>query len=186
MLFRSHSHSFYHFSELVRTVFRYSHGFHLWLILARIQQFSGTHTHSTIFPNWSGQFFCTRTNSTFCRYWPGFNNFPALTLILPFFRTGPDSFSLLARIRPLADTGPDATIFRYSHSFYHFSVLVRTVFGTRRNSTFSRYSTGSNNFPALTLILPSFRTGQDSFSVLARIPPFAYTGPDSTFFRHSH
>ena len=81
-----HSHSFYLFSELVRTVFRYSHGFHLLPILARIQQFSGTPTYSTIFPNWSGQFFGTRTDSTFCRYWPRFNNIPALPLILPFFR----------------------------------------------------------------------------------------------------
>ena len=103
------------FFVLVWTVFRYAHGFHLLPILARIQQFSGTHTHSTIFPNWSGQFFGTRTDSTFCLYWPGFNNFPALTLILPFFRTGPDSFSVLARIPPFADTGPDSTIFRHSH-----------------------------------------------------------------------
>ena len=95
-----YSHCFYHFSVLVRTVFRYSHGFHLLPIQARIQQFSGTPTDSTIFPNWSEQFFGTPTDSTFCRFWPGFNNFPALTLILPFFRTGPDSFSVLARIPP--------------------------------------------------------------------------------------
>ena len=95
--------------------FRYSHGFHLLPILARIQQFSGTPIHSTIFPNWFGQFFGTRTDSTFCRYWPGFNNFPVLALILPFFRTGPDSFSVLARIAPFAYTGPDSTIFRHSH-----------------------------------------------------------------------
>ena len=108
--------------------FRYSKEFHLFPVLDRIQQFFGTRTVSTIFPYWSGQFFGTRTDSTFCLYWPGFNNFPALTLILPFFRTGPDSFYVLARIPPLADTAPDSTIFWHSHSFYHFSELVRTVF----------------------------------------------------------
>ena len=103
-------------------VFRYSHGFHLWPILARIQLFSGTHTHSTIFPNWSGQFFFTRTDSTFCRYWPGCNNFPVLALILPFFRTGPDSF-------------------RYTKEFHLFPVLdrIQQFFGTHTDSTIFPY-----------------------------------------------
>ena len=155
-------------------------------ILALIQQFFGTRTDSTIFPYWSGQFFGTRTDSTFCRYWPGFNSFPALTLIPPFLRTGPNSFSvlaripllpILARIQQFSGTPTDSTIFpNWSGQF----------FGTRTDSTFCRYWHGFNNFSALALILPFSRTGPDTFSVLARIAPFAYTGPDSTIFRHSH
>ena len=47
------------------------------------------------------------------------------------------------------------------------------------DATFSRYSSGLNNFPLLTLMLPFFRTGPDNFSVLARIPPFVGTRLDS-------
>ena len=83
-----YTHRFYHFSLLVRTVFRYSLEFYLYPVVARIQQFLGTHTGSTIFLNWSGQFFGTRTDSSFRRKSPGFNNFSVLTLILPFCRTG--------------------------------------------------------------------------------------------------
>ena len=77
-------------------------------MVARIQQCSGTLTDSIILLYWSGQFFGTRTDSTFCRYSPGFNNVPVLTHILPFFRTGTDSFSVLARIEPFAGTSLDS------------------------------------------------------------------------------
>ena len=142
-------------------------------------------------------------DSTFSWYSPGFSNFLVLTLILPFFRTGPDSFSALARIPPFANTRPDSTMFWYSHSFYPFSVLVPTFFGTLTDSFFCRYSPGFKNvplltlilpffragpdsFPVLTLILPFFRTGPDSFKVLARIPPFPGSRLDSTIFWCSH
>ena len=151
-------------------------------VLARIQQFSCAHTHSTIFPYWSGQFFGTRTDSTVCRYSPGFNNYLVLTLILPFSRSGADSFSAHARIPTFAGTRPDSAMFRYSHSFYHFSVLVRTIFRYSHGFNHLPYSPGFNNFLVLTLILPFFRTGPNSFSALARIPPFAGTRPDSTIF----
>ena len=134
-------------------------------------------------------------DSTFCRYSPGFNIFSLLTLILPFFRTGPDSFSALARIPPFAGTRPDSAMFRYSHSFYHFSVLVRTIFRYSHGFNHLPYSPGFNNFPILTLILPlsvlvrtvlRYSHGFNLLPVLARIPPFAGTRPDSTFFRYSH
>ena len=95
------------------TVFRHSHGFHLLQVVARIPQFSGAHTESTIFPYWFGQFFGTRTDSTFCQYLPGFKNVPLLTLILPFFCTGPDSFSVQVQ-----------TVFRYSPGFNNFPVVT--------------------------------------------------------------
>ena len=103
------------FLILVRTVFRYSHGFYLFLILAQILRFSDTHTDSTIFRYSSGQFFGSGTDSTFSGYSPEFYHFSVLTLILPFFDTRPDSFSIVARILPFPCTRPDSTIFRYSH-----------------------------------------------------------------------
>ena len=158
---------------------------------------------------------------TFCRYSPGCNKFPMLTLILPFsvlvrtvlryshgfhllpvlariqqfsgthtdstiFSTRPDSFSALVRIAPFAGSRPDSAMFRYTHSFYHFSILVRTVF---------RYSHGCHLLPVPARIpqfshahtdSTIFSTRPDMFKVLARIPPFAGTRPDSTFFRYSH
>ena len=78
------------------TIFRYSHRFDLFRY------------------SW-GQLLVTRTDSTFSRYSPGFNHFPVLTLILPFFETLPDSFLVLALILPFPGTRPDSTIFRYSH-----------------------------------------------------------------------
>ena len=85
------------------------------------------------------------------------HGFPrVLTLILPFVGTGPDSFSALARIAPFVGTRPDSAMFRYTHSFYHFCVLVRTVF---------RYSHGCHLLP-----------------VLARIPQFSHAHTDSTIF----
>ena len=115
-----------------------------------------------------------------------------LTLILPFSRSGADSFSAHARIPTFAGTRPDSAMFRYSHSFYHFSVLVRTVFRHSHGFHLLLVVAGFNNFLALTLNLPFFGTGPDSFSALARIPPFAGSRPiqqfcgahtDSTIFR---
>ena len=56
--------------------------------------------------------------------------------------------------------------------------------GTRRDSSFSRYSPGFNNFPVLTPILPFFGTRQDSFPVLAQIPLFPGTRPGSIILRY--
>ena len=128
------------FFVLVRTVFRYSPGFHLFPVLARIHQFSGAHIDSTIFLYWSGQFFGTRTDSTFSRHSPGFNNFMVLTLILPFFvlvRTvfrhshGFHLLQVVARIQQFCGAHTDSTIFLYWSGQF---------FGTRTDSTFSRYS----------------------------------------------
>ena len=93
-------------------------------VLAQILQFSGTHAGSTIFRYPSGQYFRTRTDSTFSRYSPGFYHFQVQTLSHPFFGTRPDGFSVLARILPFPDTRPDctfprtrpdSTILRHSH-----------------------------------------------------------------------
>ena len=165
---------------------RYSHGFHLFPVLARIHQFSGAHTDSTIFLYWSGQFFCTRTDSTFCRQLLGFNNFVVLTLILPFFvlvRTvvrhshGFHLLLVVARIQQFSGDHTESTIFRYWSGQF---------FGTRTDSTFSRYLPRFYHFSVLTRILPFFGTRPDSVSVLARIVPFVGTRPDSTIFWYSH
>ena len=129
------------------------------------------------------------------------------------FSTRPDSFKILARIPAFAGTRPDSTVFRYSHCFYHFSVLVRTVFrhphgfcnvpvhtlilpffphwseqffGTRTDSTFFPVLARIQQFSDTHTDSTIFSTRPDSFKVLARIPPFAGTRPDSTFFRYSH
>ena len=59
-------------------------------------------------------------------------------------------------------------------------------FGTRTDSTFSRYSPGFYNFPVLTLILPFSEIRQDSFSIVAQILPFLGTHADFTIFLYSH
>ena len=69
----------YPFPILVRTVFRYSHGFYLFSVLAQIVPISGTHTDSTLFRNSSGQFFNSGTDSTFSRNSPELYHFPVLT-----------------------------------------------------------------------------------------------------------
>ena len=98
--------------------------------------------------------------------------FPYTTL---FRSQGFYLFPVLARILSFSGTDSDSTIFRYSFGQF---------FGTRRDSTFSRYSPGFYHFPVLTLILPFFGTRSDSFSVLARILPFPGTDPDSAIFRY--
>ena len=128
-----YSHWFYPFRKLVRTVFQRCHGFFLFSVLAQILpflevtlilSFYGTHTDSTIFRFSFGQFFNSGTDSTVSRYLPGFDHFPVLTLILPFFETRPESFWIVARILPFLGTRPNSTffwthtnstLFRYSH-----------------------------------------------------------------------
>ena len=171
---------------LVQAVFQYSHGFHLLPVLAWFQQCSGTHTDSTIFPYWSGQFFGTRTDSTFSRHSPGFNNFPVNTPILPLFGCRQDSFPVFARIPLFPGTGPDSIIFRNHTDSTIFRYSSAQFSGSRTESTFSRYSPEFNNFSVLTSILPFFGTRQDSFSVLALIPPFPGTRRNSIIFRYSH
>ena len=95
-----------------RIVFRYWYGFYLFPVLARVLPFSGTHTDCSVFMYSAGQFFGTRTDSTFSRYSPRFYRFQVLTLILPFFGTCRHSFSVLARILRFPDTLPDSTGFR--------------------------------------------------------------------------
>ena len=137
------------FSELVRTVLRYSHGFHLLPVLARIQQCSGTHTDSTIFPYWSGQFFGTRTDCTFCRYLPGFSNVPMLTLILTFsvlvrtvlrYSQGFHLLPVLARIQQCSSTHTDSTIFSTHPDSFKVLARILPFAGTCPDSTFFRYS----------------------------------------------
>ena len=168
---------------LVWKVSRYSHGFYLFPVVAGILSFSVIDPDSTIFRQWFGQFFGNRTDSIFSRYSLRFSHFPVLTLILPFFGTRLDNFSVLARILPypvlarilpFSGTDPNSTIFWYSFAQF---------FGTRIDSTFSRYSPGFHHFPVLTLILPFFGTRSYSFSVIARILYFPGTRPDSFIFR---
>ena len=135
------------------------YGFYLFPVLARIPPFFGAHTDSTLFRCSPGQFFDTRRDSTFSRYWPEFIHFSVLTLIRPFSGTRRDSFSILVLILLFPSTRPYSTIFRYSHRFDCFPVLVGKFF---------RYSLGFYLFP-----------------VLARIPPFFGTHTDSTLFRNS-
>ena len=116
-----------------------------------------------------GQFFDTRTDSTFSRYSPGFYYFSVLTLFRPFFCNRRDSFSIVAQILPLLLTHPDLPFF-----------------GTHTDSTFSRYSHGFYYFSVLTLIRPFFCNRQDNFSIFTRILRFLGTLPDSTIFRYSH
>ena len=63
---------------------RYSDGFYLFPVLAQILPFFSTPTASTLFRYPRGQFFDTRTDSTFSRYSPGFYHFLVLTQIRPF------------------------------------------------------------------------------------------------------
>ena len=121
---------------------RYTQRFYLFLVLAWILPFFGTHTDSNIFRHSSGQFFDTRRIYLF----------PVLIEILPLFGTRLDNFSILAQILPFPSTGPDSTIFRYSHRFDLFPVLAGTVF---------RYSQEFYIFPIVARILPFFGTHTD-------------------------
>ena len=79
-----------------------------------------------------------------------------------------DNFSVLARNLSFLGTRPDSTICRYSNGFYHFLVLIRTVF---------RYSLGIFLFRELARILPFFRYSHGFYHFSLR------TG---TVFRYSH
>ena len=131
-------------------------------------------------------FFDTCTDSTFSRYSPGFFYFSVLTLSRPFSGIRWDKFSILTRILPISCIRLDSSIFRYSHWFGPFRIHVWTLFDTRTDSTFSRYSPGFFNFSVLTLIRPFLVTRWDNFSILARNLPFPGTRPDSSIFRYSH
>ena len=77
--------------------------------------FFGTHTDSTIFRFSPRKFFVTRTDYTLSLYLPGFDHFPILKLILPFFGTCSDSYSIPARILSLTGSRRDSIIFQSSH-----------------------------------------------------------------------
>ena len=160
-----------------RTVFRYTNGFYLFPVLARILPFFGTHTDCTIF-----------------RYSNGFNLFLGLARFLPLSGTNTDSTIFLVLIR---------TIFHYSNGLYLFPVLARILalsgthtdssifrfssgqfFRTQTDSTFSWYSHEFHNYAVLTLILQFFCTHPESFLVLEQILPFPGTLPDSTIIRY--
>ena len=146
---------------LAETVFRYSHELYLFPVVARILPFFGTHTDSTLFWYYPGQFFDTRTDSTFSRYSPGIYHFSVFTQIRTFFGTRRDSFSIPVPILPFPGTHSDSAIFRYSHRFDPFRYSPRLFFDTRTDSTFCRYSPGFYHFSVLTQIRPFSGTRQD-------------------------
>ena len=81
IIFR-YSHRFDPFQVLAGKVFLYLHGFYLFPVLTRFLPFFGSHIDSTILRYSLGQFFDTRTDSTFSRY---------STRILLFFGSHTDS-----------------------------------------------------------------------------------------------
>ena len=128
-----YSHRLYHFSILVRIVFR-----------TRTDSIIFRYSiDSTIFRYSSGQFSGTRRDSTFSRYSPGFNKFCGTHTDYIIFRYSSGQFSGTRTDSSFSRYSPGSIIFRYSHRFYHFSVLVRTVF---------RYSHGFHFFPILSRI----------------------------------
>ena len=114
-----YSHRLYHLLNIVRTVFRYSDGFYLIPVLARILPFFGTHTNHTPF-------------RTLFRYSHGFYLFP-----------------VLARILPLLGTRTDCTLFGYSSGHFFGTSTDSTFPGTRPNSTIFRYRHRFDPFPVL-------------------------------------
>ena len=177
---------------LARTVFRYSHGFYLFPVLARILPFFGTLTYSTLFRYSPRQFFDTRTDSTFFHYSPRYYHFSVLTLIRPFFGTCRDRFSILARILPFSVLA--WSVFQYSHGFYLFPVPARILpfFGTHTDSTLFRYSprlffdTRTDcTFSGHRRNFFSILTGIFLCPIISRILPFFGTHTDSTIFRYS-
>ena len=155
-------------------------------MFARIPPFFGTKKNLTLFWYSSGQFFDSRTDSTFSQYSHEFYHFSVLTQNRPFSGTSRDRLLIRARILTFPSTHPDSTIFRYSHRLDPFSVLTGKVF---------RYSHGLYHFPVLAQILlfsvlTEIRlfsgTRRDCFSIIAPILPFPGTLPDTTIFRYSH
>ena len=145
-------------------------------MLARILPFFDTHSNSTLFRYSQGQVFITGMDITFFGNSHGFYLFSVLTLIQPISDIRWDKFWILARILHFSDTRPDAFIFRYSHSFDHFPVLVRTIF---------RYSHGFYLFPILAQILPFFGTHTNSTIFRYSLGQLFDTRTDSTFFGYS-
>ena len=124
-------------------------------------------------------------DSSFSRQSPGFYHFPVLTLILPFSEPRPDCFSKVAWILPFTGTRPDSTIFQYSHWFYPFRKLVRTVF--QRCHGFFLFSVLAQILPFLevTLILSFYGTHTDSTIFRNSSGQFFKSGMDSSFSQHS-
>ena len=113
-----YAHRLYPLPILVGTLFRYSHGFYLFLVLARILQFLGTYKDCTPFRYSSRQFFATRTDSTFS---------PVLTRILPFLGTHINCTFFRYSSRHFLDTSTDSTFSPYSPGFYNFWVGTQIV-----------------------------------------------------------
>ena len=181
--FSRYSPGFYYFSvhTLIRPflviagiIFRYSHRFYLFPVLARILPFFGTHTNSTLFRYSLGQIFDTRTDSTFFgyltrpdssffRYSHRFDPFSVLVGTIFLYLHGFYLFLVFSPILPFLSTHTDSTLFRYS---------PWTFFDTSTDSTFWRYSPGFYHFSVLTLIRPFSGTRRDNFMTLARMLPF--------------
>ena len=95
-----------------------------------------------------------------------------------FFHTRTDS--------TFPSTSPDSTIFRYSHRFDLFRVLVGSVFPYSHRFYLSEYFPGFYHFSVLTQSRPFCGTRRESFSILVPILAFPCSRPDSTIFRYSH
>ena len=127
-------------TRLDSTIFRYSHNLDPFPVLVR-----------TVF-GYSHEFYIFLYSSA-CY------NFSVLPQIRPFSGIGLESLLTLARILPFPGTRPDSTIFRYSHRFDPFPVLVGIAFGyfarilpflgTRPDSTIFLYSQRFDPFPVL-------------------------------------
>ena len=125
------------------------------------------------------QFFGTHTDSTIFPYWSG-----------QFFGTRTDS--------TFSRYSPGSLIFRYSHCFYHFSVLVRTVLryshgfhlflvlariqqfsGAHTDSTIFSYWSGQFFGTRTDSTFSRYSPGLNNFLVLTLILPILRTGPES-------
>ena len=170
------------------TVFRYSQGFYIFPLLARILQFSAL---TQILPfsdtRWDGfsipgrilPFPGTRPDSTTFRYSHRFDLFPVLALTV--FRYShrfclfPEFFhySVLTQIRPVSGTSQD-----------NFSILARILHfpAARPDSTTFRHSHRFYPFMILAGTIFRYLDGFYLFPVLALILPLFGTHTDSTYF----
>ena len=160
----------------MQTVFRYSHGFYLFPVLARILSFSDIDTDSTIFRYSFAQFFGTHTDSTFSQ---------KLARILSFFGTDPDSTIFQYSFGQFFGTHTDSTFSRYSPGFYQFSVMTLILPFFRSHS--DRFSIIARilPFPGLARILSFFGTDPDFTIIRYSCRQFFGTRTDSTFSRNS-
>ena len=184
------------------TFSRYSPGFYHFFVLPTIRPFSGTRGESFWILVRIVPFHGTRLDSTIFRYSHRFDRFPlpvrtvfgyshefyiflyssacynfsVLPQIRPFSGIGLESLLTLARILPFPGTRPDSTIFRYSHRFDPFPVLVGTVL---------EYSHGFYLFPVHAPILSFFGTPTDSTLFQYSLGKFFDTSTDSTFSPYS-